>query len=60
MQRRHFLRSSAGVMAAQALRRLPASAMQHRRPNFIVVLCDELGYGDIEPTGGTRIPVLLH
>jgi arylsulfatase A len=56
MQRRHFLRTSASAMVAQALTRLPASAAQRRRPNFIVVLCDDLGYGDIEPTGGRRIP----
>src|ERR1700741_2404571 len=35
----------------------PAIAMPARRkPNFIVILCDDLGYGDIEPTGGKRIP----
>lgn len=27
--------------------------MNGRPPNFIVVLCDDLGYGDIEPYGGT-------
>ena len=25
----------------------------HRKPNFIVVFCDNLGYGDIEPFGST-------
>lgn len=24
-----------------------------RKPNFIVIMCDDLGYGDIEPTGGS-------
>lgn len=27
-----------------------------RRPNFIVICCDDLGYGDIGPTGGRDIP----
>ena len=51
--RRLFL----GLMATTALAGLnPALAARPRRkPNFIVILCDDLGYGDIEPTGGTRI-----
>lgn len=28
-------------------------AAEHRKPNFIVVFCDNLGYGDIEPFGST-------
>ena len=34
-----------------------SESVQARRakPNFIVVLCDDLGYGDVEPYGG-RIP----
>ena len=28
-------------------------AAEHRRPNFIIVSCDNLGYGDIEPFGST-------
>lgn len=27
------------------------SAEESRRPNFIVILCDNLGYGDVEPFG---------
>ncbi|MEP7221758.1 MAG: sulfatase [Novosphingobium sp.] len=27
-----------------------------RKQNFIIVLCDDMGYGDIEPTGGKTIP----
>ena len=52
--RRVFL----GLMATTALAGMaPAMAMPRRRkPNFIVILCDDLGYGDIEPTGGKTIP----
>jgi putative membrane-bound dehydrogenase-like protein len=31
----------------------PASASDQQKPNFIVVFCDNLGYGDIEPFGST-------
>ncbi len=31
----------------------PAISAQPSRPNFIVVFCDNLGYGDIEPFGST-------
>jgi arylsulfatase A-like enzyme len=27
--------------------------MNRRQPNFILILCDDLGYGDIEPCGGS-------
>lgn len=52
--RRLFL----GLMATSALAGMaPAfAARERRKPNFIVILCDDLGYGDIEPTGGTKIP----
>jgi len=26
---------------------------QPRKPNFIIILCDDLGYGDVEPFGGS-------
>ncbi len=32
------------------------AAPARRKPNFIIILCDDLGYGDIEPTGGKTIP----
>lgn len=32
-----------------------AATPRRRPPNFIVVLCDDLGYGDIGPTGGRTI-----
>ena len=33
-----------------------AAAPRARKPNFIIILCDDLGYGDIQPTGGTQVP----
>ncbi|WP_417731118.1 sulfatase [Rosistilla oblonga] len=30
-----------------------AAADEKRRPNFIIIYCDNLGYGDIEPFGST-------
>lgn len=33
-----------------------AAATRARKPNFIIILCDDLGYGDIQPTGGTQVP----
>ena len=54
--RRVFL----GLLGSTALASaaLPATAglPARRKPNFIVILCDDLGYGDIEPTGGRTIP----
>jgi len=37
-----------------------SAASQAKRPNFIVIFCDNLGYGDIEPFGSTvnRTPSL--
>ena len=32
-----------------------ALAAGRRKPNFIIVLCDDLGWGDIEPEGGKTI-----
>ncbi len=47
------LLASTALSAAAA----PAFAVKpKRKPNFIVILCDDLGYGDIEPTGGKIIP----
>lgn len=49
MQRRHFLSTTAALLGAASLP-LPAGAA--RKPNFIVIFCDDLGYGDIGPNGG--------
>ena len=54
MDRRSFLQWSAASAVA-----LPwgsrVSGAARRRPNFIVVLCDDLGYGDIAAMGSKRV-----
>src|SRR5437763_8577461 len=56
VNRRRFLAQAAatGVVAALAPRILNSQSAA-RKPNFIVVLCDDLGYGDIGAFGGTAI-----
>ena len=63
MQRRRFLASAsafgawcAGLGRAAAVEASAEPVAGKRKPNFIVILCDDLGYGDIEPTGGRTIP----
>lgn len=54
MDRRKVLAGGIGLAAtglAQA-----AMPKTSRRPNFIVIYCDDLGYGDIGATGGRDIP----
>ena len=53
LRRRDLLASGAALLAVAAV---PVAAAPRRRaPNIIVILCDDLGYGDIEPTGGRLI-----
>lgn len=48
MNRRSLLMAgTAALLAAPST----AKAENRRKPNFIVILCDDLGYGDIEPFG---------
>jgi arylsulfatase A len=53
MDRRHFLGTTAAGLAALSLGAF--SKPWRRPPNFIIVLCDDLGYGDIRATGGRII-----
>jgi arylsulfatase A len=50
MQRRDFLSTTAALLATASLP-MPAGAAT-RKPNFIVIFCDDLGYGDVGPNGG--------
>jgi len=54
MKRRQFLGATAATMAALTVKG-EAVAQNRRKPNFIIVLCDDLGWGDIEPEGGKAI-----
>jgi arylsulfatase A len=54
MRRRQVLGLAAAGVASSLLSRAAAQP-KRRQPNFIVILCDDLGFGDIEPGGGRLI-----
>jgi arylsulfatase A len=54
MDRRTFLQSGAASAVALSWGSR-ASGAARRRPNFIIVLCDDLGYGDIAAMGSKRV-----
>lgn len=54
MDRRSFLRQGTLVLAAASCGQFAGAAIR-RPPNFIVILCDDLGYGDIAAFGAKRI-----
>ena len=57
MNRRQLLTallcSSAAGMAAGVAR---SRFKPQRPPNFVIIYCDDLGYGDVGATGGRAIP----
>ena len=48
LDRRQFLYSAAGTLSANAA----VEAASNRPPNVILIVCDDLGYGDTAPYGG--------
>jgi hypothetical protein len=54
MERRQFLGATAATVAALTING-EAIAQNRRKPNFIIILCDDLGWGDIEPNGGKTV-----
>ncbi len=53
-------RTLMALLGTSALTALVPAAFAASKPrgkqNFIIVMCDDLGYGDIEPTGGKTVP----
>ena len=47
MKKRYFIFLSLLVLALQSF------AQSKSQPNFIIILCDDLGYGDIDVNGGS-------
>jgi uncharacterized sulfatase len=54
--RRGFLGVAGAALAAGLASSVAHAAAPKRQPNFIVILCDDMGYGDIGPMGGRDIP----
>ncbi|MEZ6028430.1 MAG: sulfatase [Hyphomonadaceae bacterium] len=55
MNRRHFLSSSVALAALAACASPPATAAPTRKPNIVLILCDDLGYGDLGVFGNGMI-----
>ncbi|MFM1887315.1 MAG: hypothetical protein RL026_2472 [Pseudomonadota bacterium] len=54
MDRRHFCAAAGSALLTGALA-APVAAARRRPPNFIIVFCDDLGFGDLAFQGNTRI-----
>jgi arylsulfatase A len=58
MERRQALKLAAGGLALAASSGVASAKARRRKPNFVVILCDDLGYGDIGAYGahGVKTP----
>jgi len=55
MDRRRLLGLTAAGISAAAWPAFAASGAGRRKPNFVVILCDDLGYGDTSVYGPSKI-----
>jgi arylsulfatase A len=55
MKRRQFINTSAMTVAGLMLDAYPAFTASRRKPNFIIILCDDLGFGDVGFMGGKTV-----
>lgn len=56
MRRRQLLGTATAAAGWAALGGVARPAPPRRKPNFVVILCDDLGYGDVGAFGGRLIP----
>ena len=55
MKRRRFLATAGATAGAVSLAGTRTFAAPKRKPNFVIIFCDDLGFGDVGTTGGKTI-----